>query len=161
MKFIIKNIRYIVATILSIPLITIYFLSMIIPIKFENSFVENPRVVAVASFYTTLVMLIVREFVTSIRIRDALTVLIIFVVSFYSYVAGLYFELNYLALQKHIIIPPSFIYIPCSDASRCDNFAALSISIPLTIGFILLIYGALGFSKNRTSSQSTDISKNL
>lgn len=145
------DIKYIVAIMLSVPLIALYFLSMAIPIKFESSFIDNPRTVAVATFYTTLVLLIVREFVDNTKIRDMLSILVISIASLYSYIAGLYFELNYLATQKHVVIPPSFVYIPCSDPSRCNSYAALSISIPLTIEFILLIYGIVGLSKSLSS----------
>lgn len=150
MRITITNIKYIVAIMLSAPLITLYFLSMTIPIKFESSFIDNPRTVAVATFYTTLVLLIVREFVDNMKIRDILSILVISVVSLYSYIAGLYFELNYLSTQKHVVIPPSFVYIPCSDPSRCNSYAALGISIPLTIEFVLLIYGIVGLSKSQS-----------
>lgn len=155
-----KITKYVTALALSVPLITIYFLSMFIPIKFEWGFIENPRIVAVATFYALLIMLIIRELITSSRTRDVVTILLILVASFYSYTAGIYFELNYLASQRHIVVPPSFIYIPCSDASRCNNFAALSISVPLTIEFVLMIYGAVGLSKALTPSPSTRAIKN-
>ncbi len=143
----ITHIKYVIAITLSVPLIIIYLLSMIMPLRFENIFIENPKFLAVITFYLSLILLIIRELIASMKLRDILTILIILVINLYSYVVGLYFELSHLTFLKHYVIPPSFIYIPCSDISRCDNFAALSISVPLTLESVLLIYGIFGFLK--------------
>ena len=137
-------IKYSLAFIVSLPLVSLYLLSMFFPITFSFVFISNPKSVAMTSFYFALALLIIRELISDSRWRDLLTVLIIFVFGVYSYVAGLYYELNSLVYVDHFVIPPSFIYIPCSDTARCNGFSALSISVPLTISFALFVYGLAG-----------------
>jgi len=130
---------------MSLPLIFLYILSMFVAIKIYTYGFASSRTVLYCTFYTGLVLLGISMLIGdwSKRFGDILILLALILLGIYSYARGLT-SLASISLVKHYVIPPAFIYIPCSIEAKCDNYATLAIDVPLAIVFSMFIYGVLG-----------------
>ncbi|MEM2220311.1 MAG: hypothetical protein QXJ95_05190 [Ignisphaera sp.] len=138
-----SRLSYIIALIGSASTILLYVIAMfhafpayldrIIPLNLMRIF-----------FYLILFLIILKEVFPSYRKGGQyITLSLIVISSIYSFTVTLR-ETSRLNPGYFIIIPPSFIYSRCDIAINCNDFTSISISIPLTIAFILLIYGLYG-----------------
>lgn len=144
-KFI-EHTKHVLATAIALPLISIYLLSMLVPMRFESwSFIAQRTFLSYA-FYTGLLLLLTSLFVRDFAklLSEVLAICAIVMLGLYSYGAGLFYDLNEFSYARHYVIPPSFIYMPCPDSNRCDTFSALAISVPLSIAMAMLVYGIRG-----------------
>jgi hypothetical protein len=141
-----RIVKYVLAIVIALPLISIYFSSMFLPMRFySQSFIVQRSFLSYA-FYGGLMLLLASLFIKdfSKSLSEVLVIVAIAVLGLYSYGAGLFYDLNEFSHSKHYVIPPSFIYMPCPDSYRCDAFSVLAISVPLSIAMAMLIYGSLG-----------------
>ncbi|GEM_PF-2179285 len=139
------SISYIMAFICSLPIIILYLLAMFNiyspPIYLDKLIPIN---VIRIFFYLMLILLILREILPLYHKSNYnITLPLILVSAIYSFIAALK-EIPRLPIGYFIIIPPSFIYSRCNLSINCDDFASLSLSIPLTITFILFMYSLYG-----------------
>lgn len=141
----IRHAKYILAIAIALPLTSIYFLSMYIPMKFESQMLYAQKAYLSLTFYLGTVLLLLSLLVRDLNalLSELLMICTIIVLGLYSYGAGLLYDLNRFNVN-HYVIPPFFIYMPCPDANQCDGFSVLAISIPLSIAMVMLVYGILG-----------------
>lgn len=139
------KLSYIIALLCSASIMMLYVLSIFNTFRFPAYLYRLISLnIMKMLFYLMLSLIVVKEVVSSYyKDTHYITISLIVVSAIYSFISALR-EISHLTPGYFVIIPPSFIYSRCDIAINCNDFASLSISIPLTIAFVLLIYSLHG-----------------
>lgn len=134
---------YTIALISSAVIISLYIVAMFyaFPIHLERLI---PLTFVRILFYSMLFLLLLKEILSSRhKGKRYIVVVLVLISAEYSLIAALR-EVSQLVPGYFVVIPPSFIYSRCDVTINCNDFATLSISVPLTIASILFIYSLHG-----------------